>query len=142
MRNDKKKVNCIGYYGKKIERNRVMKKYMLALMLNIIPFFLSCFLYEGGIAILLMFPALQFLINTVNYKWTNKLMSYLFLNLAMLISSVASIKINTWLYYNNISSDTETLAIGSFEDQVCIVFIITMTLITALCRIVSKKLNQ
>ena len=103
-----------------------MKKYMLALMINIIPFFLSCFLYEGGIAILLIFPALQFLINILNYKWTKKILSFVILNSAMLISSVASIEIITKLYYNNISSDTETLAVGNFEVLVGIVFIIVI----------------
>ena len=115
---------------------------MLALMLNIIPFFLSCFLYEGGIIILLMIPVLQFLINIVNYKWTNKILPFVILNSAMLISGAASIKINIWLYYNNISSDTETLAVGRFEVQVCIVFVLLMTLISIVCRILSKKTKQ
>ena len=128
--------------GVKRMKIKEISKYCLSLILNIAPFFLSCFLYEGGIAISLTFPALQFLINTVNYKQTNKIISYLFLNLAMLLSSVVSIKINTWLYYNNISSDTETLAVGSFEVQVCILFILLMTLISITCRILSKKSNQ
>lgn len=119
-----------------------MKKYMMALMLNIIPFFLSCFLYEGGIIILLMFPVLQFLINIVNYKWTKKILPFVILNSAMLISTINSIEIIIKLYYSNISSDTETLAVGNFAVLVGIVFIIVMTLITVVCRIVSKKLNQ
>ncbi|MBE7036463.1 MAG: hypothetical protein E7403_04140 [Ruminococcaceae bacterium] len=119
-----------------------MKKYVLALLLNIIPFFLTCFLYGGGLAITLVLPGLQFLLNTVNYKWTKKILSFVILNSAMLISSVTSIKINTWLYYHNISSDTETLAVGSFEVQVCIGFILIMTLISIACRIISKKLNK
>ena len=119
-----------------------MKKYILALILNIVPFFLTCFLYEGGIAISLMFPALQFLLNTLNYKWTKRISSFAILDLTMLVSGVASIKINTWLYYNNISPDTETLAVGSFEVQVCIVFVLLMTLISIVCRILSKKTNQ
>ena len=119
-----------------------MKKYMLALILNITPFFLSCFLYEGGIAILLMLPALQFLLNILNYKWTKRILSFVILNSAMLISSVANIEIITKLYYNNISSDTETLAVGNFTVLVGIVFIIAMTLISIVCRIVSTNINQ
>lgn len=119
-----------------------MKKYMLALILNITPFFLSCFLYEGGIAILLMLPALQFLLNILNYKWTKRILSFVILNSAMLISNVASIEIITKLYYNNISSDTETLAVGNFTMVIGIVFIVVMTLISIVCRIVSKKKNQ
>ena len=119
-----------------------MKKYILALILNIVPFFLTCFLYEGGIAVSLILPIIQFLLNTLNYKWTKKILSFAILNLAMLISSVTSIKINTWLYYNNISSDPGTLAVGSFEVQVCMLFILLMTLISIACRMLNKKTNQ
>ncbi len=115
------------------------KKYIAALILNIIPFFLCCLLYEGGIAILIMFPILQFLINWLNYKWTNKVMSYLFLNIAMFISSIASIEISIRLYYNNISSDTGTLAVGNFAVIVGVVVMTLMTLINIICRIISKK---
>ena len=121
----------------------MMKKYILAFILNIVPFFLTCFLYyEGGIAISLMLPVLQILLNTLNYKWTKRIVLFASLNLAMLVSSVVSIKINTWLYYNNISSDAETLAVGNFEVHVCILFILIMTLISIACRILSKKTNQ
>lgn len=115
------------------------KKYIVALILNIIPFFLSCLLYESGFAIIIMFLMLQILINLLNYKWTNKVVSYLFLNLLMLISSVASSKIITHLYYNNISSDNGTLAVGDFEVKFAFVFILLMTIISIICRIVSKR---
>ncbi len=48
-------------------------KYSLALILNIIPFFLSCLLYDGGIAIFMFLFMLQILIGMLNYKWTNKI---------------------------------------------------------------------
>lgn len=115
------------------------KKYIVALILNIIPFFLSCLLYEGGLAILMMFPILQILINWLNYTWTNKVISYLFLNIAMFISSIASIEISIQLYYNNISSDTGTLAVGNFAIIVGVVFMVLMTLMSIICRIISKK---
>lgn len=89
-----------------------------------------------------IFPALQFLINTVNYKWTNKILPFVFLNSAMLISTINGIEIIIKLYYNNISSDTETLAVGNFAVWVGIVFIIVMTLISIVCRIISEKSNQ
>ncbi|MBE7032536.1 MAG: hypothetical protein E7401_06200 [Ruminococcaceae bacterium] len=115
------------------------KKYIVALILNIIPFFLSCLLYEGGIAISIMFFILQILINSLNYKWTNKITSYLFLNSVMLISSITSNKIITQLYYTNVSSDNGTLAVGDFEIKFTLAFILLMTLIGIVLRIVSKK---
>ncbi len=115
------------------------KKYVVALILNIIPFYLSCLLYEGGLAIFIMLFILQILINMLNYKWTNKIISYLFLNSAMLISSITSNKIITQLYYTNVSSDNGTLAVGDFEAKFTFAFIILMTLISIVWRIVSKK---
>ena len=115
------------------------KRYILALIINIVPFLLSCLLYEAGIAIFMMFFMLQILLNLLNYKWTNKIISYLLLNLAMLTSSIASSKIITNLYYNNISSDNGTLAVGDFEAKFTFAFIILMTLISIICRIVSKR---
>ena len=115
------------------------KRYILALIINIVPFLLSCLLYEAGIAIFMMFFMLQILLNLLNYKWTNKAISYLLLNLAMLISSIASNKIITQLYYTNVSSDNGTLAVGDFEEKFTFAFIILMTLISIVWRIVSKK---
>ena len=115
------------------------KRYILALIINIVPFLLSCLLYEVGIANFIMFLMLKILINLLNYKWTNKILSYLFLNLSMLISSVTSSKIITHLYYNNISSDNGTLAVGDFEVKFAFVFILLMTIISIICRIVSKR---
>ena len=115
------------------------KKYIVALILNIIPFFLSCLLYEGGIAISIMLFILQILINMLNYKWTNKIISYLFLNSVMLISGITSNKIITQLYYTNVSSDNGTLAVGDFETKFTFAFIILMTLTSIICRIISKK---
>lgn len=116
-----------------------MKKHLLVLFLNIAPFFLSCLLYEGGIAILVMLFMLQILINTLNYKWTAKVISYLFLNLTMLVSSIASSKILTQLYYTNVSSDNGTLAVGDFEVKFTFIFITLMTLICIAFRIINKN---
>ena len=120
-----------------------MKKtfnYLLLLLMNIAPFLLlSYLLYKAGIVIMLMFPTIQILLNILNYDCTKKLLSFVFLNIAMLISSVAGHEVTTRLYYNNISSDSETLAVGEFAVLVCIVFIAIMTLISVICKIVSKR---
>lgn len=114
-------------------------KYILAIFLNIAPFLLSCLLYESGLVILLLFSVFQLMIGLLNYKWTNKVISNLFLNLMMLTSSIVSIKIITQSYYNNISSDTGTLAVGNFAVWACFVFISLLMLISITIRIVSKR---
>lgn len=117
-------------------------KNILVLILNIVPFFLACFLYEGGVKAMLIFPFLQVLINLVNYKLTKKIVSFIALNSAMMISTICSIWIITKLYYNNISSDVLTLAVGNFAVLVGIVFIVVITLISVVCRKVRKKFKQ
>lgn len=123
-------------------KTKEILKYCLALFLNIVPFFLACFLYEGGAAILFMFPFFQILINTVNYKVTKKITPFIILNLGMMISTVSSIEIMINLYYNNVSSDSETLAVGQFAVWVAVIFITLMTLISIGFPIVYKKSNQ
>lgn len=119
-----------------------MKKYLLALILNIIPFFLTCFLYGSGLAILVMILTFQYLINMVNYKWTKKILPFAILNSVMLISAINSIEISTQLYYSNISSDPDTLTLGNFEILVSVIFVVAMTLIGIVRRIASKKSDQ
>ena len=123
-----------------------MKKtfnYLLLLLVNIAPFLLLSFLlYKAGIIIMLMFPVIQILLNILNYDCTKKLLSFVFLNIAMLISSVAGHETITRLYYNNISSDSETLAVGEFAVLICIVFIAIMTLISIIYKIASKTKDK
>ena len=118
------------------------KKYTLALILNTIPFFLSCLLYDSGIVILMIISILQIIIIMLNYNWTNKIVSYLFLNLLMIISSVISTEIITRLYYNNISSDYDTLAVGSLAEWFFVILIILITLLSFPFKISSIKLNK
>ena len=68
-----------------------------------------------------------------------KMLSFLSLNLVMLISSISSLQIQTNLYYNNVSSDSETLAVGSFGVMISFLFILLMTLISVVCRIVKSQ---
>ena len=117
-------------------------KYCLALVLNIVPFYLSCLLYRGGAAVMMLFPYLQIALNILNYKWTKRIITFTGLNLAMLVSTVHSLEIITQLYYNNISSDNDTLSVGDFAVHVGIILIILMTLISIVCRIVSKVTNR
>ena len=128
------------------EKENTMKKafdYLLLLLANTAPFLLLSYLfYESGIAIMLMFPALQSLLNILNYDCTKRLLSFVFLNIAMLISSIAGHEITTRLYYNNISSDSETLAVGEFAVYACIVFVAVMTLISIICKAFGKTKNK
>ncbi len=122
--------------------NKSFWRFCLLLVLNIVPFFLDCVLYKFGAWIQLMFPILQIIINSTNYRLTTKVISFVFLNMAMLISSIVSILISTQLYYTNISSDSGTLSVGYSFAQIAFVFVVLMTLISIVCRIVSNKRSK
>ncbi len=122
--------------------NKSFWRFCLLLILNIVPFFIACVLYKFGAWIQLMFPILQIIINSINYRLTTKVISFVFLNMAMLISSIANTLISTKLYYANVSSDSETLLVGYSFAQIAFVFITLMTLISIVCRIVSNKRSK
>ncbi len=122
--------------------NKSFWRFCLLLILNILPFFLDCVLYKFGAWVELMFPILQIIINLINYHCTTKVISFVFLNMAMLISSIANILISTQLYYANVSSDSGTLLVGYYFAQIAFVFITLMTLISIVCRIASNKRNK
>lgn len=89
-----------------------------------------------------LFPILQIFITLLNYKWTRKIISFLILNTAMLVSSVAASEISIRLYYSNISSDFKTLLIGHLLAEVFVIFVAVLTLIGIICRIVNNRRNK
>ncbi|MBQ6846272.1 MAG: hypothetical protein IJO61_04000 [Oscillospiraceae bacterium] len=115
-----------------------ISRCILLILANILPFCLESLLYGAGLAITLLLPLFQYIINVLNYRWTNGILSYVCLNILMLVSSVVNIEISIWLYYNNISADTGTLAVGNFAQMVAVGWIGIITLICVLVRIASK----
>ena len=118
-------------------------RYCFLLLLNTVPFLLYCFIYENGATMEIhLFPILQIFITLLNYKWTRKIISFLILNTAMLVSSAAASEISTRLYYSNISSDSKTLLIGHLLVEVFVIFVAVLTLIGIICRIVNNRRNK
>ena len=117
-------------------------KYFLALLLNTFPFFIGCFQYQFGSAVMEMFFLLQIILNTINYRWAKNLISYVLLNLAMLISSIIGNITLTKMYYNNISADSGTLAVGDFAVTFAFVFIVFMTIASIFYKKISKNIKE
>jgi len=112
-----------------------MKKKIVFLLLNSIPFFLlSVFLYDGGIIIDLLFIPLQMTAVYINYKFIESNKLYILFNIILIISSVISLRISTQMYYNNISSDAETLAVGQFAGYIATIFIGIISIIGLVIR--------
>ncbi len=117
---------------------KIVINYCCLIILNL-SLFLLCFLYEGGIATSMLYPLLNLFLNHLNYKLTTKIMPFIFLNTIMLFSSVFSTKIMTKLYYNNISADNGTLAVGSFLLWFISIFMIVISLVTVIAKFIQKR---
>ena len=121
---------------------RFVLKYCLAVVINIIPFLLCSLLYRGGAYIILfLFPLLQLALAVLNFVWTKKIISLLFLDVTMLVSSVIGNELNTIFYYNNISSDAETLMVGSVLSASAVLVVGLLTVISMIIRIVVNYKN-
>lgn len=75
------------------------------------------------------FILIQLLFICLNYKIANNRINLVFLNINLLISTIVANVLLTNLLYNNISSDSETLAVGNFGLMVGIVFVLILSLI-------------
>lgn len=118
-------------------------KFILAVIANILPFAISCFFYHGGgFLIMFLYPPFQIMLAILNYSVTKKCFPFAFLNAVMMLFSIASIELSTQLYYKNISSDTETLSVGRFEELVVFVFILVLTIVPLIFRTIGTKTKE
>ncbi len=118
-------------------------KFILAVIANILPFAVSCFFYRGGgFLIMFLYPPFQIMLAILNYSVTKKCFPFVFLNAVMMLSSIVSIELSTQLYYKNISSDSETLAVGRTEELVAFVFILLLTVVLLIVRAVGAKIKE
>lgn len=109
-------------------------KYTLALLANYIPVFIAYVLYELGIDIGLVVFCFQILLWCLNYDVSKSRFSLAFLNLNLLISTYISFGLSTTLYYNNISSDGLTLAIGQLIQLIGSIFVLVVSVILVLVK--------
>ncbi len=114
-------------------------RFCLALLISMLPFGLSCLLYQGGLAITMMVHVLQIFISALNFQWTKRIVSFSMLNMVMLASSTASTIVQLHLYYTNISSDGATLMIGRLGVQDALVLGILLTLIGIVYRLIKRR---
>lgn len=118
-------------------------KFILAVIANILPFAVSCFFYHGGgVLTMFLYPPFQIMLTLLNYAVAKKALRFCFLNAMMLLSSITCIEFATQLYYKNISSDTETLSVGRFEELVAFVFILVLTVVPLILRAIGTKTKE
>ena len=117
-------------------------KYVSVFFLNYLIVLMSITMYQGGAALDFTFIPIQFLTVYLNYKVSSNIIGLGFLNLNLLASTIIANKLVTYLYYNNISSDSETLAVGSLCLIVGIVYILILAIISIVVKSLSNRKNS
>ena len=123
-------------------KNCTFVKRYFPILINTVPFLASIFVFMLGLGATILFPIIQIIVNTYNYKKTSNIVKYILLNLLMLISSVLSIVTDVFLYYKFISSDSITLLLGNYEIGVALVFVSIITVISAIIKLFRKYTSK
>ncbi len=90
----------------------------------------------------ILYIIFQLLLTVYNIYVTNKISTLLLANGVMFIASVIGLIAFTLLYYYIVSSDAETLLVGVAGVQIGTIFIVILTLISLLVRIIQIRINK
>ena len=112
-------------------------KIPLLILINTIPFAFDVIFYSnGGVDNLYLFLPVFAALTILNYYFSNKVAHYVTLQVYLLACLISSGCISTHLYYNNISDDPMTPAIGMLLVYSGSIVVVITTVITS---IVKKK---
>jgi len=113
--------------------NNFLSKYKLLFLflINTIPFALNVLFYSnGGVDDLYLFLPVFGSLTVLNYRFTDKVVHYIIIQFYHLVCLVSSGCISTHLYYNNISDDPMTPAIGMLLVYSSSIVVVITTVIT------------
>lgn len=110
-------------------------KYILVTFSNYILVLCAYLFYRGGApTVWSLCIILQIVLTILNYKTANGSKSLAVLCANHLLSTIIANKLSTNLYYNNISSDSESLVVGNLGLIVGSVFVFMLSLISILIK--------
>ena len=110
-------------------------KVPLLILINTLPFAMDILFYSiGGIDNLYLFLPAFAALTILNYRYTNKVVHYIIIQFYLLVCLFSSGCISTHLYYNNISDDPMTPAIGMLLVFAGSIVIVITTVITGIVK--------
>ena len=116
-------------------------KYIFVTLANYIPVLCACLFYEGGGPLMWpIFIVAQIILIVLNHILSSKKMELIFYDVNLIISTIIANGLSTYLYYWNISSDSETPAVGQLGLMVGVIFVLILTFISVLLK--RKNLNK
>ena len=108
----------------------MQRKYILIALANYIPVLCACILFRNPNLAWLLFIISQILLICLNHKAADDKFSLAFLNINLLISTIIANALLTHLYSSNISSDSETLAVGNLALVIGVIFVLILSVIS------------
>ena len=114
----------------------------MLILINALPFAMDILFYSnGGMDNLFLFiPAFAGL-TMLNYHFTNQVVHYIIIQFYFLVCLISSGCISTHLYYNNISDDPMTPAIGMLLVYSSSIVVVITTVITGIAKKKSKTIR-
>lgn len=117
-------------------------KFPLLIIINTLPFALDVLFYSnGGVDNLYWFIPAFAALTILNYRFTNKVVHYIIIQFYILVCLISSGCISTHLYYNNISDDPMTPAIGMLLVYSSSIVVVITTVIAGIAKKKSKTIR-
>lgn len=115
-------------------------KYVLVLLANYVLVLCACLFYRFSIAQYMwpIFIVLQIIFVILNHMVTNNKSALLVLHANLLISTIAANWLFTHLYFTRISSDDETLIVGTAGLVYGAILVVILSMISFLIRVFAK----
>ena len=111
-----------------MKKNRLLS-FALMNLANYVLVLLACTLYGVGFGTALLFFVLQPILTAANYTVSKKTWQLIVLSAHQLISTTIANCTSVQLYYQNISSDSETLLVGKYAFIIGCVYVIILSVI-------------
>lgn len=108
-------------------------KYLTITFVNYALVLCACLFYKDGAPLVWsIYITVQILLTVLNYIFSSKKSELIFYSVNLVISTILANALSTYLYYCNISSDLETLAVGELGLIVGVIFVVIMSLVSVL----------
>ncbi len=115
-------------------------------MIKILPnylIFLICMVgFHGGAVTVLLLPFLQIVLSWCNYRSGGRWQIVLMLEMHLLISTVAGLALEGYLYLTYISKDAESILVFHEMIRMGFIFVLGVGVTTALLKFLQQKENR
>lgn len=116
-------------------------KYSITLIFNLIPVLLAYFIfYKNGIWSVLLYVPLWHILSCINFAVSNGSNSFTLLSAFTVLCAWTTELLSTYLYFNRISSDSETILVGYLGAAFVAISVLVFSLSLLFVKLSKKRL--